>query len=175
MKISRRQKGFSLIELLIVVAIILIIAAMAVPQLLKARISADETSAVASIRNINQAEIQYSTNYPTVGYAPNLASLGGAAPCVPSQSNACLLDNSVATASPGNGSKSGYVFMATGQSVVNGVNTQYVVGAAPTSFNTTGVRNFCSTEDNVIRFNAGAAGSQPVNSIAACLNFSVMQ
>jgi len=158
-----------------VVAIILIIAAMAIPSLLKARISADETSAVASIRAINQAEIQYSTSYPTVGYAPNLAALGGAVPCVPSQTNACLLDNSIANATPGNGSKSGYVFQATGQSVVNGVNTQYVVGAAPTSFNTTGVRNFCSTEDNVIRFNSGSAGSQPVNSLAACLNFSVMQ
>jgi prepilin-type N-terminal cleavage/methylation domain-containing protein len=175
MKMTRKQKGFSLIELLIVVAIILIIAAMAIPSLLKARISADETSAVASIRAINQAEIQYSTSYPTIGYAPNLAALGGALPCVPSQSTACLLDNSISTASPGSGSKSGYVFMANGQSVVNGVNTQYVVGAAPTSFNTTGVRNFCSTEDNIIRFNAGAAGSQPVNNIAACLNFSVMQ
>src|SRR5581483_4522758 len=138
-------------------------------------ISADETSAVASIRAINQAEIQYSTNYPTVGYAPNLAALGGAAPCVPSQTNACLLDDSSANATAGNGSKSGYVFMATGQAVVNGVNTQYVVGASPTSFNTTGVRNFCSTEDNVIRFNSGASGSQPVNTIGACLNFSVMQ
>jgi prepilin-type N-terminal cleavage/methylation domain-containing protein len=175
MKKNRKQRGFSLIELLIVVAIILIIAAMAVPQLLKARISADETSAVASIRSINQAEIQYSTTYPNIGFAPNLAALGGAAPCTPSQANACLLDNSVATASPGNGSKTGYVFLATPQSVVNGVNTQYVVGAAPTAFNSTGVRNFCSTEDNVIRFNAGSQGSQPVNTTAACLNFTVMQ
>ena len=175
MKKTRKQRGFSLIELLIVVAIILIIAAMAIPSLLRARISADETSAVASIRAINQAEIQYSTTYPTVGYAPNLAALGGAAPCTPSQANACLLDNSIATASPGNGSKSGYVFQATGQAPVNGINTQYVVGAAPTSFNSTGVRNFCSTEDNVIRFNSGSQGSQPVNTIAACLNFSVMQ
>jgi prepilin-type N-terminal cleavage/methylation domain-containing protein len=175
MKKNRKQRGFSLIELLIVVAIILIIAAMAIPSLLRARISADEASAVASIKAINQAEIQYETSYPTIGFAPNLASLGGAAPCVPAQANACLIDNSLATASPGNGSKSGYVFLATGQAPVNGTNTQYVVGGAPTSFNSTGVRNFCSTEDGVIRFNAGASGSQPVNTTAACLNFTVMQ
>lgn len=172
---KRKQKGFSLIELLIVVAIILIIAAMAIPRLLQARISADEASAVASIRNINQAEIQYQTSYPTMGYAPNLASLGGAAPCQPSQTNACLVDNSLSTASPGNGSKAGYVFQATGQAPVNGVNTQYTVGASPTSYNTSGVRNFCSTEDNVIRFNSGAPGSTPVTTNALCLSFTVMQ
>ena len=175
MNTKRKQRGFSLIELLIVVAIILIIAAMAIPSLLRARISADETSAVASIKAINQAEIQYQINYPTVGYAPNLASLGGAAPCTPSQANACLIDNSLATASPGNGSKSGYVFQATGVNPINGVNTEYVAGAAPTSYNSTGVRNFCTTQDNVIRFNNGSAGSQPVTTVAACLNFSVMQ
>src|SRR6202142_565452 len=73
----RTQKGFSLIELLIVVAIILIIAAIAIPNLLRARMAANESSAVASIRTINTAMITYNSSYPTVGFAGTLASLGG--------------------------------------------------------------------------------------------------
>ena len=172
---KRNQIGFSLIELLIVVAIILIIAAMAIPSLLRAKISADEASAVGSIRAIHQAEISYQTSFPTVGFAPNLASLGGAAPCNPAPANACLLDNSLASASPGAGAKAGYVFQATGETPVNGVNTQYTAGAAPLSYNSSGVRNFCANEDGVIRFNAGSPGSSPVTNTAACLNFTVMQ
>src|SRR5919109_3856353 len=175
MKCNRKQKGFSLIELLIVVAIILIIAAMAIPNFLRARMSAHEASAVYSIHEINRAEIQYQTTYPMSGFAANLASLGGQSPCVPSPTSACLIDNSLATASPGSGSKAGYVFLATGQNPINGMNTKYTVGASPVTYNVSGVRNFCSTEDNVIRFNAGASGSTPVTNEAACMNFTVLQ
>src|ERR1700690_3542898 len=70
------QKGFSLIELLIVVAIILIIAAIAIPNLLRAKISANESSAVGSVRNLITAEISYSTTFPQQGYAPLLLNLG---------------------------------------------------------------------------------------------------
>ncbi|HTA23732.1 MAG TPA: prepilin-type N-terminal cleavage/methylation domain-containing protein, partial [Terriglobales bacterium] len=73
---TRKPKGFSLIELLIVVAIILIIAAIAIPNLLRARIAANESSAVSSVRTMNTAQVTYQSTYPTVGYSSTIAILG---------------------------------------------------------------------------------------------------
>src|SRR5437764_536417 len=91
---KQEAQGFSLIELLIVVAIILIIAAIAIPNLLRARMAANESSAVASIRTINTGQVTYNSTYPTVGFSVNLVSLGGVigAACVPAQATACLID-----------------------------------------------------------------------------------
>jgi type IV pilus assembly protein PilA len=140
----RRQKGFSLIELLIVVAIILIIAAIAIPNLLRARMAANESSAVSAIRTITTGEITYQSTYPQVGFAPTLTNLGGATPCVPSSTTACLIPSDLAS-----GTKSGYTFTATGAGGPPAIS--YYTTAVPVAVNQTGIRSFCSFEDGVIR------------------------
>ncbi len=170
------QKGFSLIELLIVVAIILIIAAIAIPNLLSSRMAANEASAVGSIQAIKSAEFAYFSTYPTVGYSPAISNLGGTGnPCVASSAAACLLDASLVSATPGTGAKSGYVFLATGISGGTAINGAFVAGASPTVAQQTGNRDFCSTDDGVLRSNMASASASPVNTLAACYAFPVAQ
>jgi type IV pilus assembly protein PilA len=151
----RMQRGFSLIELLIVVAIILIIAAIAIPSLLGARIQANEASAVATLRTLNTAQQNYQIAYGT--YADNLAKLGGN-PMAPSPANAGLVDWILGCPNqpcP----KSGFQF-----SIVNPVGapivTAYDLIATPVD-TSTGRRSFCSDQLSVIMFDP-AANNPPV-------------
>ncbi|MGA3107393.1 MAG: prepilin-type N-terminal cleavage/methylation domain-containing protein [Terriglobales bacterium] len=145
----RKDKGFSLIELLIVVAIILIIAAIAIPNLLRARIAANESSAVASLRTLNTAQISYNSSYPTIGFATSLASLSGTSCTPPGSVGACIIDTQLAS-----GTKSGYSFALSGTSGTP--NSTYTFIASPLAPNQTGVRYFCSFGDAVVRYNSAS-------------------
>ncbi len=155
--IMRKQKGFSLIELLIVVAIILIIAAIAIPNLLRSRIAANEASAVGSLRTINTAQVTYASTYPAQGFATSLAVLGGTGTSS-SSAGALLLDNVLGSATgggTGSGSssnvKSGYQFCVTA-SGTQPVPT-YSSNANPVTVDQTGKRYFYSDASGVIRYN----------------------
>ncbi len=164
----KRHTGFTLLEMLIVVSMILIIAAIAIPSLVESKIRANEASAVASIHAINVAEESYQAAYG--GYSDSLANLGGAEPCTKSASTACLLDQSLA-----GGVKSGYHFVVAGGNPANGANTSYAVGAAPVAFDRTGKRWFCSTEKNVIRADLNAGGSTVPPDAALCAGFRALE
>jgi type IV pilus assembly protein PilA len=156
----KKQKGFSLIELLIVVAIILIIAAIAIPNLLRSRMAANEASAVGSVRTINTAEVTYSTTYGT-GFA-QLAALGGPAACVAVAATACLIDTVLS-----GGTKSGYTIttpLPAGPGTIAAPNVVYSVNAVPVVVGQSGQRSFCSDQSGVIRNDpTGAAPGSPCN------------
>lgn len=154
------QAGFSLIEVLIVVAIILIIAAIAIPQYLRSRMQANEASAVSSMRAICSANVLYERNYQN-GYATTLAALGpvpGGGP--PTASNADVLDPQVA-----GGIKAGYQFTYASSSSGGGPPEKFVVNANPISAGQTGMRYFFVDQSMVIRFETtgpATATSPPV-------------
>lgn len=145
------MKGFSLIELLIVVFIILIISAIAIPSLFRSKIAANESSAASSVRQINTAEGTYASSWGS-GYAAALPNLGGtAAACLAgaTAANACLLDDLISVPPF---SKSGYTFAAGGTNLVGTVYNGYEVNATPNTVQTTGVRAFCSDAAGVIKY-----------------------
>jgi prepilin-type N-terminal cleavage/methylation domain-containing protein len=160
------EAGFSLIELLVVVAIILIIAAIAIPNYLSAKIAANQASAAEGVRTITSANVVYSTTYSN-GYTPTLAALGGAAP--PTCNGAVLLDPMVSGA-PNQKSGYAYAYLPQGAPIVGPPPgcaagfLQYLVTATPLSV-VTGTNSYCADEDGTIHYSTvGAAIATP----AAC-------
>ncbi len=148
----RKQKGFSLIELLIVVAIILIIAAIAIPNLMRARIAANESAGASTVRTLNTAEVTYSTTYSSMGYAPNLTTLGpnGVDCTVPANvtaTSACLIDGVLGAGATA--VKGAFKYAITSSTATAPV-PDYMITA--TSLGTAmAKKDYCSNTDAVVR------------------------
>jgi type IV pilus assembly protein PilA len=173
---ANSERGFSLIELLIVVAIILIIAAIAIPNMLKSKMAANQASSVANLRTISTASVSYWVVY-TNGYPPSLAAIGGLGPAA--TCNAAVLMDVTITTAPNQ--KNGYQYAYAGTqgtvaSLPAGCGTPgyngYLATATPLSFGVTGNMSYCSSEPGVIHYDITGVTAA---SEAACDLLPVLQ
>ncbi len=143
----RRTRGFSLVEVLVVVMVILIIAAIAIPNLVRGKMSANEAAAASSVKTIHSAEIIYISNYPDVGYSDNLASLGthGSNCETPTSTNACIIMDDALTS----GLKNGYIYELVGDG--KKPTQSYTVTATPES-SATGRCGVSTNEGGALHF-----------------------
>lgn len=172
----RKKNGFSLIELLIAVAIILIIVAIAVPNLLKSKMAANEASAAASLRTISTANAIYSSTYE-VGCAGSLAQLGPPSGACASDGSACadLLDSALSGVNPPSPKpiKNGYVFtysVPSATPTVTTPNTTYSVTATPASPGSSGTSTFCLDQTKIVL--KDPTGTATAGAAAGCSSFA---
>lgn len=145
MKCRKSQSGFSLIELLIVVAVILIVAAIAIPSLLRSKIAANEASAVGSLRTLNTVCVNYSVTWNT-GFPVALSNLGPGTPATAAAAG--LIDSVLAS-----GTKSGYKLIYVSGPPTKGKISTYTINANPVAPNQTGGRYFFTDQSGVTRYN----------------------
>jgi hypothetical protein len=157
------------------VSVVLVAAAIAIPNLLRARITANEASAVGSLRSVNTAQVVYASTYPERGFAPNLATLGPGSPATANRAD--LLDGLLAAPSCTGDTwceKSGYRFHLAGICKQERCE-DYVAVARPITPDTTGTRSFCSTSDGVIRMTAETPAPASPLTVEACKTWPPIQ
>jgi hypothetical protein len=158
------------------IPVILIIAAIAIPNLLRARMAANEAAAASTVRTVNTAQVAYANQYPAKGYAPDLSTLGpgSSGECQGqegTEAHACLLDGRVGAASCRGGipcSKNGYIYLMTAVCGSDGTCTDYVITAAPITPRTTGTMSFCSISDAIVRVGNVRQAMQEPLSVEEC-------